>query len=36
MRKAQQPLAAAFWRTRRAALTVRAAAGTVSEDRTDR
>ena len=36
MRKAQRPLAAAFWRTRRAAVTVRAAAAAVSEDRTDR
>src|SRR5436190_23466723 len=36
MRKAQRPLPAAFWRTRRAALTVRAAAGAVSEDRSHR
>ena len=36
MRKAQRPLAAAFWRTRRASVTVRAAAAAVSEDRIDR
>jgi prevent-host-death family protein len=36
MRKAQRPLPAAFWRARRAAVTMRAAAGAVSEDRTDR
>jgi prevent-host-death family protein len=36
MRKAQRPLSATFWRSRRAALTVRVAAGAVGEDRTDR
>lgn len=36
MRKAQRALPAAFWRTRRAAVTVEAAAGAVSQDRTDR
>ena len=36
MRKAQRPLPAAFWRMRRAALTARAAAGAVTEDRADR
>lgn len=36
MRKAQRPLPAAFWRTRRAAITARAAAAAVSQDRTDR
>jgi prevent-host-death family protein len=36
MRKAQRPLSATFWRSRRAALTVRASAAAVSEDRTDR
>lgn len=36
MRKAQHPLPAAFWRTRRAAVTIRAAAAAVAEDRSDR
>ena len=36
MRKAQRPLPAAFWRTRRAAVTVRTAVAAVSEDRADR
>jgi prevent-host-death family protein len=36
MRKAQRPLPAAFWRTRRAAVTVRVAAAAVSDDRADR
>lgn len=36
MRKAQRPLPAAFWRTRRAAVTVRAAAAAISKARTDR
>jgi prevent-host-death family protein len=36
MRKAQRPLSAAFWRTRRAAVTMKAAAAAVSEDRSDR
>lgn len=36
LRKAQRPLPAAFWRSRRAALTLRRAAAAVSEDRTDR
>jgi hypothetical protein len=36
LRKAQRPLPAAFWRIRRAALTVRRAAAAVSEDRPDR
>jgi prevent-host-death family protein len=36
MRKAQRPLPAAFWRTKRAAVTVRAAAAAVTEDRSDR
>jgi antitoxin (DNA-binding transcriptional repressor) of toxin-antitoxin stability system len=35
MRKAQRPLPAAFWRTRRRAVSIRAAAATVSEDRAD-
>jgi hypothetical protein len=36
MRKAQRPLPAAFWRARRAAVTVRVAAAAVREDRADR
>jgi prevent-host-death family protein len=36
MRKAQRPLPAAFWRTRRAAVTARAAAAAVSKDRAAR
>jgi antitoxin (DNA-binding transcriptional repressor) of toxin-antitoxin stability system len=36
MRKAQRPLPAAFWRARRAAVSVRAAAAAVSHDRDDR
>ena len=36
MRMAQRPLPAAFWRTRRAAVTVRAAARAVGKDRADR
>jgi prevent-host-death family protein len=36
MRKAQRPLSAAVWRTRRAAVTMKAAAAAVSEDRSDR
>jgi prevent-host-death family protein len=36
MRKAQRPLPAAFWRTRRAAVTIRAAVVAVSDDRADR
>ena len=36
MRKAQRPLPAAFWRTRRAKVTLRAAAAAVSEDRAER
>jgi prevent-host-death family protein len=36
MRKAQRPLPAAFWRTRRATVTVRAAAAAVREGRADR
>ena len=36
MRRAQRSLPAAFWRTRRAAVTLRAAAGAVSADRADR
>jgi prevent-host-death family protein len=36
MRKAQRPLPAAFWRARRAAVTVRVAAAVVSDDRADR
>jgi prevent-host-death family protein len=36
MRKAQRPLPAAFWRRRRAAVTVRVAAAAISKDRTDR
>ena len=36
MRKAQRPLPAAFWRTRRASMTVRTAAAAVGEDRADR
>src|SRR4051812_37420014 len=33
MRKAQRPLPATFWRTRRAAVTLRTAAGAVANDR---
>jgi len=36
MRKAQRPLPAAFWRTRRAAVTVGVAAAAVGDDRADR
>jgi prevent-host-death family protein len=36
MQKAQRSLPAAFWRTRRAAVSVRAAAAAVSDDRADR
>jgi prevent-host-death family protein len=36
MRGAQRSLPAAFWRTRRAAVTLRAAAGAVTDDRADR
>ena len=36
MRKAQRPLPAAFWRTRRASVTLRTAAAAVSKDRADR
>ena len=36
MRKAQRPLPSAFWRTRRAAVSGRAAAAAVSADRADR
>jgi prevent-host-death family protein len=36
MRKAQRALPASFWRARRAAVSVRAAATAVSQDRTDR
>ena len=36
MRKAQRPLPSAFWRTRRAAVSARAAAAAVSDDRADR
>jgi prevent-host-death family protein len=36
MRKAHRPLPPAFWRTRRAAVTVRAAVAAVGEDRADR
>jgi antitoxin (DNA-binding transcriptional repressor) of toxin-antitoxin stability system len=36
MRKAQRPLPAAFWRARRAAVTTRAAAAAVSDERNDR
>jgi prevent-host-death family protein len=36
MRKAQRPLPAAFWRTKRAAVTMRAAAAAVSEGRSER
>jgi prevent-host-death family protein len=36
LRKAQRPLPAAFWRSRRPALTARRAAAAVTEDRADR
>lgn len=36
MRKARRPLPPAFWRTRRAAVTVREAVAAVSEEREDR
>jgi antitoxin (DNA-binding transcriptional repressor) of toxin-antitoxin stability system len=36
MRKAQRPLPAVFWRTRRPAVAVRVAAAAVSGDRADR
>jgi len=36
MRRAQRPLRAAFWRTRRAAVTVRSAVAAVSDEREDR
>lgn len=36
MRKAQRPLPAAFWRTRRSSVTVRTAAAALSKDRADR
>ncbi len=36
MRKAQRPLPAAFWRMRRAPVTVQTAAAAVGEDRADR
>ena len=36
MRKARRPLAAAFWRTRRPAVSIRAAVAAVSDDRSDR
>ena len=36
MRKAQRPLPAAFWRTRRAAVTVKEAAAAIGKDRADR
>jgi prevent-host-death family protein len=36
MLKSQRPLPAAFWRTRRAAVTMRAAAAAVSEGRSER
>jgi prevent-host-death family protein len=36
MRKAERPLPPAFWRTRRAAVTIRAAAAAVVADRSDR
>jgi antitoxin (DNA-binding transcriptional repressor) of toxin-antitoxin stability system len=36
MRKAQRPLPVSFWRTRRAVVSVRAAAAAVRQDRDDR
>ncbi len=36
MRKATQALPSAFWRTKRSAVTLRAAAAAVGEDRADR
>jgi prevent-host-death family protein len=36
MKKARRPLPGVFWRTRRAALTVRTAAAAISEDREGR
>jgi prevent-host-death family protein len=36
MRKAQRPLPASFWRTRRPAVPLRAAAAAISKDRAER